>query len=195
MIDVTKKIGECPINQNSNDWHNFVDSNGAYLEDIADYQDHLYVDYGNYPLICMASFKDIKEIKPDDLIFDDVEAVYERKRNKIEANALPDVNTFCKVNKIEKIYSLFSKTDYEPIEVSPNSLVLTGDNWYLVYENDSIINARVLDFDEKAKEEFKIAKKVLLDQVEKSKHELNLQTVQNKLILQDTNPPVKVLKK
>lgn len=195
LIDVTKKIGECPINQNSNDWHNFVDSNGPYLEDIADYQDHLYVDYGNYPLICMASFKDIKEIKPDDLIFDDVEAVYERKRNKIEANALPDANTFCKVNKIEKIYSLFSKTDYEPIEVSPASLVLTGDNWYLVYENDSIINARVLDFDEKAKEEFKTAKKVLLDQVEKSKHELNLQTVQNELILQDTNPPVKVLKK
>ena len=143
----------------SKNWKEFVD-NTRNLQTIEDYYDYFITDYGDYHLICMASFKDNKKIGVEDLKLKDVKAIYERKRNEIIVSTSSDKEAINKVNKINGIYSYFNKTQSEIIKIPNSSLILIGDNWYIIYKND-IINSCLLDFDESAKVEFSYIKNIL----------------------------------
>ena len=66
-----------------------------------------------------------------------------------------------KVNRIKAINSYLTKTDFVSVKISDNSNVFIGDNWYIIYCDGRIIDSCVLSFDDDAKKEFEIIKKML----------------------------------
>lgn len=152
-------IGCSPMDLSSNNWKEFVD-NTNNLQTIEDYYDYFITDYGDYNLICMASSKNNDKIEIDDLKLKDVKALYERKRNEIIISTSQDKVATNKVNRISGIKSYFYNSEFEIVRIPKHALILTGDNWYIIYKN-GIINSCLLDFDEKAKVEFNFIKNIL----------------------------------
>jgi len=155
--DIENFIGE-PINLDCDDWKEFI-YNTRFLSE-SDYDCPFETDYGNYSLICMASSKK-DNINKDDLIFKDVPAVYERKRNKIIITDNPSVGLCKKINNIEAIKSYLTPDDFTFVEIPESSVVFIGDNWYIIYNNGEIVKSCLLDDDSKAKIEFEATKQIL----------------------------------
>ena len=156
--DVVHFIGNYPMDHESEDWYDFL-KNTPNIKDIKDVA--FDTDYGMYPIICMASVKQPKEIKPCDIISKDVIPVYKRKRNRIIVSKEVNHHIINKINKIKAISCFFTKSDFKMISEIDDSLVLVGDNWFIIYKNGIIINSCLLDFDEDAKREFNCIKKIL----------------------------------
>ena len=158
---VKKLIGENPIDITTNDWINFT-NNTHNLFDTTDcicFQ----TDYEDYDLICLAHSKDIDNIiNNDDIYVGDVDASYKRPRNKIIVTSDITNEVFRKINKIRVIYSYYHNNNYSDIKISNDSLVIIGDNWYLIYK-DKIIDYLIQDFDERAKLEFNKISNLLLE--------------------------------
>ncbi len=156
--DVCQKINSHPMDNESEDWHNFI-KNTLYLdESVTD--NYFYTDYGCYPLICMAKAKD-KELTPEEIKPKDVPALYERKRNRLIVASAKNKNVMDKVNKINGINSYLNNKEYKNVKIDENSIIFTADNWYIIFDGEKIIDGKVLDFDEKAKIEFKIIKNII----------------------------------
>lgn len=145
--EVTNAIGTEPEESESEDWENFV-NNTNNLEMNSIYGT-LGTDYGQYSLLCVTAIKHPEEIKVEDIKRGDVPAVYERNRSKITAVKNCDEEVIKKLNKIKAIVCYFEGRDYQPVEVLDNSLVIYGDNWYLIYQDCEIIDECLL-FDDKA---------------------------------------------
>jgi len=172
--DVTTKIGYTPMDIESEDWEYFVNNTANLRESKAG--DGFTTDYGSYCLICMASFEKNKTLKPEDIKPKNVEAVYERIRNKIMATDKPDITTYRKVNRINAIKSYFANEELKIVSVPEDSTVFIGDNWYIISQNGSIINSCVLDFDSKAKIEYEITKQELTKvTLNLSQHQINIE--------------------
>ena len=152
---VSNEIGCDPMDTDSEDWDDFID----YTDNLSDTVDDGYfnTDYGDYPLICMAtSLDDISKIKISDIEKGDVPALYERKRNKIIVTNTIDKDIIRKVNKIKAIKSYDDMEDkFEILDIAMGSTVFVGDNWYIVLCGGKISDSCLLDFDDKAKIEFK----------------------------------------
>ena len=154
--EVTKKIGFNPVNTKSNDWFDFL-KDTKYLQSARENND-LDLDYGKYPIICMASIKnevDVSDIKDGDVI-----PIYSRSRNKIIVTDKITENIIYKVNKIYGIYTYFKNFPYFGISIPDGSIVIIGDNWYIVFNNE-IIHECVLEFDEYAIKEYNKIKEEL----------------------------------
>lgn len=186
--DVELKIGRYPMDTDSDDWKQFV-CNTNNLQESKE-ENNFTTDYGEYPLICMASSKEIESINPDDIKKQDVPALYERTRNKIIVTNTPDINVYQKINKISAIKSFFDDSEFMSISIPETALTFVGDNWYIIYNNDKIINSCLLSFDEKAKIEFEATKQIL------SQYQQQLDYEQILKVLQMQNPDdyVKILK-
>lgn len=70
-------------------------------------------------------------------------------------------NILQKINRINGIHSYFEKLEFVFTYIPENALIFMGDNWYIMFQDRSIIHSCVLDFDTKAKKEYEITKRVL----------------------------------
>lgn len=157
--DVTEKIGDEPMDNDSEDWEDFIINTKNLQESNEEYS--FTTDYGDYSLICMSSFKRKGILKPRDIKPKNVEAIYERNRNHIMATDKPNITMFRKINKISGIKAYLDNEEFALIKIPEKSVVFTGDNWFIIFQNGNIISSCVLDFDKKAKIEYAIAKKQL----------------------------------
>jgi len=158
--ELEEEIGEYPMDVLSDDWNNFIDTSPNLEE--ADYRYGFTTDYAkdnsNYRLIAIS--QNNKIIDKKDLIRDDVEALYERKRNKLQVSNIND-NILKKIYKIKAIDNYFNKKKNN-LCIPDNSSAIVGDNWFLIYDNNyEIINYCVLNFDIKAIKEFEICRNIL----------------------------------
>jgi len=157
--DAKEKIGDKPMDNESEDWNNFLGSS-ENLEESYGFG-YFATDYGEYDLICMASIKNEEEIVADDILLKDVPALYERKRNKIIVTKKIEDNILKKLNKIVAVKSLLHNLDFTPLQVPNNSTIFLGDNWFIIYNDGGITCSCILDFDSNAINEFKAAKEVI----------------------------------
>ena len=157
---VKDKIGDYPMDMDSQDWEDFIEDNVDEMR-RADYRRGFSNDYHSYSLICIASTKNPNRIETNDLRFGDVEAVYERRRNKIIATTNIDNNIMRKIKRIRGVYSYPNYENYLEVRIPEGSIVFVGDNWYCVYHGLKVIDSCVLDCDEKAKREFNLISKKL----------------------------------
>lgn len=157
--NVWDKIGTDPMDTESEDWEDFI-NNTLNLQEVEDTIDRFSTDYGEYPLICMASHKG-KKLQVKDIKKKDVDAVYSRVRNKIIGTDKPDEDILNKINKINAINSYYNSIDFEIIKIPENSIVFVGDNWFIIYNNGKIVDSCLLDFDNKAKIEFEATKQTI----------------------------------
>lgn len=161
----------------SNDWKDFVENTVNLNE--AKFDDYFETDYGGYSLICMASTKR-RRLRPKNIKPKDVEAVYERSRNKIIVTTSSDSFIISKLNKINGIKSYLYDECYSPVEIPENATIFIGDNWYIVFNGQQITSSLVLDFDQKAKIEFESTKKILEEYLPNNIQQVNIeQVVQN----------------
>jgi len=87
-----------------------------------------------------------------------VPALYERKRNKINVFYSSDIDVNCKVNKIRAIYAYLKKKEFISIEIPADSITFIGDKWYMIFNSGYVISSCILEFDDKAKEEFEVVR-------------------------------------
>ena len=192
-IDST--IGYAPMERESVDWTEFV-YNTNNLQTIDDFYDWFSTAFANYPIICMASSKNIELLEPDDFEFGNVDAVYKRSRNKVIVTDGSNEVALRKINKINGIHTFFEEEEFEAVEIPDTSIVLTGDNWYIIYNNGEIINSCLLEFDAKAETEFRASKEILGQYMrENISQELNLENISTILQSSDVLGQAKVLKK
>ena len=165
---VRDKIGYYPMENESEDWKSFVQDTIG-LSDMEDEDDYFVTDYGSYSLICVSPKKPgfFGILKPEDIKSKDVPALYNRKRSKIIITDNPDTNIINKMNKINGMDSYFNYSTFESVNIPEKSTIMIGDNWYIIYNNNSIINSRLLIFDKKATIEFNAAKKIIEDNINK----------------------------
>ena len=188
-IDVVNKIGNNPMDHDSQDWKDFV-TNTQNLQE----NNTFTTDYGNYSLLCMASNKTIGRIKPKDIKPKDVQAVYTRPRNKIIVTENLDANIISKINKINGIYSYFNETEFESASIPKGTIIFMGDNWYIEYNDGTIIKSCVLDFDKKAVAEYEITKNEIQEFNIKNNQQLNFEQVAKKLEIQNPECNARVLR-
>lgn len=170
--DVTKKIGDNPMDNKSNDWEEFVENTANLIE--AEDNDYFENDYGDYPIICMASAKR-GTLKPRDIKPKDVDAVYERSRNKIIVTASHDPFIINKLNKINGVKSYLYNSYYNSVEIPENATIFTGDNWYIIFDGQQITSDSVLDFDKKAQIEYEATKKTLKEYSINNTQQVNIE--------------------
>lgn len=190
---VTDKIGSDPMDTESEDWNDFA-NNTDNLQEVDDPSDTFSTDYGDYSLICMAYSKSgklkVRDIKPKD-----VEAVYDRPRNKIIVTEKPDANVVNKINKINAINSYNNTTDFESISIPKGAITFVGDNWYIVFGNGNIISSCLLDFDSKAKIEFEATKQTISQYSNVNSQQINYEQITQNLQTQNPDGYTRVIKK
>ena len=148
-------IGNKIIDLSSNDWRNFINNTKNLQESTID--NCFRNDYKEYNLICLTSNKDININKTD------VPALYKRNRNKLIVTNNITSDIIRKTNKIRTIYAYYhDNINYSDIKIDNDSIVIIGDNWYLIYK-DKIIDYCIQDFDISAKLEYDKISKILLD--------------------------------
>lgn len=189
--DVFYEIGSSPMDYNSKDWLDFINN----TENLKDGGEDFNTDYGSYSLICMASIKEPEKIIPKDIKPKNVEALYERKRVPIMIRNQVDDSILKRINKIKGIQCYFAEKDFESIEVPTASVILAGDNWYIIYHNGCIIDSCLLEFDEKAKIEFEAASLVLEEEkINNSTSPVDIEKIMNSISVDFQKNNVKVKK-
>lgn len=189
---VDDEIGWDPMDTESEDWENFV-SNTDNLQEIKYSGDTFSTDFCNYSLICIASSKNGKLVKKD-IIKKDVDAVYERPRNKIIITEKPDTIIINKINKINAMNSYYNTSQFESVSIPKGALTFVGDNWYIIYDKKNIIESCLLDFDSRAKIEFEATKQTISQYLNDNSEQVNYQKMIQNLQTQNPNDYVKVLK-
>lgn len=176
---------EYPMDMKSNDWVDFK-SQAPYLKE-SNIRNGFMTDFGNYPIICISSINERVPITLSQLKFEDVEPIYERKRNEIKIIEKKDLDmdTLNKINRISAIYTKKHNSLYIPIEIEDGSLIIIGDNWYITCSNEEITNSCVLEEDEQAKVEFQATYLSLMEEL-KNKKSINLERlVENKVYMKN----------
>ncbi len=155
------KIGACtPVDVNSKDWEDFIRNNYDYLNETAD-GNVFNTDYGDYEVIMLSGKKTLERLECSDLVYKDVPALYDIKRNKIIITDKITEEIVEKINMIEAIKSYEEKFEYRYITIPKDSIVFIGDNWYIIFNKGKIIKCSVQEFDESAKKECSAAKEII----------------------------------
>ena len=150
--DIYNMISDGPMDTISDDWDTFVSSSDN-LQDSKEYG-FFTTDFPCYPVILISSSKNIYELSKQDIQFKNVDALYERKRNKIIVSDKISKSIILKINRIKAIKSFFTNKTFKPIEYFELSKVFVGDNWYIIASDNNIIDYCLLEFDNKAVLEF-----------------------------------------
>lgn len=182
--NVELTIGGTPMDNESEDWYKYINNTNNLRESKEN--GYFCTDYGDYPIICFASSKEKKEIVPKDIKPKNVPALYERKRNKILVTSTLDLEVYKKINKINAIKRYHENKDYQEVEIPIGSVIYTGDNWFIIFNNGVIINSCLLDFDKKAKVEFDATTDVINRTMINNNQQVNLDQL-NDVVLQSQN--------
>lgn len=145
----TDKIGMNPMDAESDDWKQFRNATKNLSE--ASRNDFFNTDFGNYSLICMKSA--IGELTPEKIQKGDVPALYPRTRKQISVNEYSD-NIEVYVNKIRACYSHQTGNDFNYIKIPQGCKIVTGDNWYIIFGNQGLIDSCYLSNDQFAELEY-----------------------------------------
>ena len=163
-----------PMNNHGRDWSKFVRTKG--LKGSYVLSNGFGTDWNNYSLICVASSKQIENeiFEETDIIKKDVPAVYKRTRNNIIISS--DVNEveYLKIIKTKAMYSHIKKKKFKGVSIPERCKVYIGDNWYIILDEDSIVEKCVLKHDKEALREYKEVLKELLRNICKNKKKLIL---------------------
>lgn len=159
--EVCSYIGTTPMDMASLDWMKFVDNtkNLKEVDDIIPFT----TDYGEYPLICVASSHDINNLKKEDIIKCDVSPLYNRMRNKIIVSKNVSEDLLKKINKIKALKMDYSKKKFFPQKNVDNYLLFIGDNWFIIFDGINIVDSCLLSFDLDAKKEYDACMKVIYE--------------------------------
>lgn len=153
-------IGDQPINLETSDWKKFIET--TYYLKNATYDKCVRTDYDEYRLICLASSKGLKNLLDnEDIIRDDVPALYQRKRNHLLVAMGNKLEIQNRINQIRALYCYYHKEEFSNVILNDDSIIVIGDNWYLIFDN-GIINCCIQDFDEIAKKEFMMVSQVIM---------------------------------
>ena len=167
---IRDSIDTYPMDRESEDWTYFKE-NTDFLEEAGSY-DSFTVDITDYPLICLATSKDIENIKYEQFVFQDVPAVYTRKRNKIISGSINDPEIFRKVSELKAKNTYLENLALELPVIPANSTIFLGDNWYLAWHNNEIYSALCLRTDPYAKKEIKATMAILKEKSQNIQNEL-----------------------
>lgn len=156
----TTKIGKNPMETESEDWKQFINNTNNLIESVTN--DYFYTDFGNYNLICMKSA--VGELTPEKIKNGDVKALYHRNRKKVSINEYSE-NTENHVNRIRACYSHQTDTEFSYLKITKESKIATGDNWYIIFGNQGLIDSCYLSNDKYAELEFNtVIGQLMLDQ-------------------------------
>ena len=165
-----KIIGVAPMEHKSQDWKNFV-NNTPNLKEVVNPELTFTTDYGTYDVICMAKSDRFTEdekgfvgITKADIHQGDVKAVYKKPRSKIIATSDINDDIVHRINKIRGAFSYYAHVGvFYGEDFKKGSIIITGDNWYLVYLNGEIIEAAVVEVDQIAVKEYQIVSQILIE--------------------------------
>ena len=156
----TERIGSKPMETDSEDWKQFR-TNTKNLRESAR-QDYFTTDFGNYSIICMKSA--VGELTPDKIKKGDVPALYSRARKQVTVYE-PSESIENDINKIRACYSHQTGKDFSYIKVPQGCKIMTGDNWYIIFGNQGIIDSCYLSNDRFAEMEFNsVTEQLMTDQ-------------------------------
>lgn len=161
-LSVVSKIGSFPMDSSSKDWENFI----GYTKNLflPFPKDGFTTDYGNYSLICIASKND-EEPCYENIKFYDAPIAYQRDRNKIIISEYPDLDTFRKINRVKAISSEIDNKHFSFLQIPEHSITFVGDNWYIVYDSNHLIDSCVLKDDSRAVVEFNVVNSILKEEI------------------------------
>lgn len=126
--DLSNYIAINAIDNDSDDWYDFIKNKNldeSYLGIFIN-------DYGTTDLICVKSI--IGEITLDKIKFYSAKAKYKRPRKKIRTYKA-NIEIEKEINKINSIYAYNNDIKYKYIKLEPTDTIISGDNWYIVYDN------------------------------------------------------------
>ena len=169
--DVSRKIGSFPMDNHSSDWKKFIKTKNLSNKLANGIFDGFTTDYGNYQVLCVASSKkypDINAIKPNNLHFGDVKAIYDRPRNKIIVTTNGTKDMLDEINRLYAISAYHENTDefmyYKSLQ---GNLVVLGDNWFVIIEENGEMYTNYLKCDKIAKAEMLMAIGIIKEELEK----------------------------
>ena len=153
---IATKIQDNLIDLKSKDFSNFI-LNTKNIDCNND--EYFETDYGSYGVICVA--KSNKELKDENLYLKDIDSHYKKKRSKMIVTSNKDKKLYSKLNKIAGTYSYLNSEPFKPIKITLKSTVIMGDNWYIIYDDNNIIDYRLIKEDHNAYLEFVKAVKAI----------------------------------
>lgn len=145
----TDAIGYDPMDAQSDDWKQFVSTTKNL--DEAKRSNSFNTDYGNYLIICIKSA--VGTLTPDKIKKGDVPALYSRTRQQVNVNE-PNEDLENYVNKIKACFSYQTGQEFGYLKVPQSCKVVIGDNWYIVFGNQGVLDGCYLPHDNYAKMEF-----------------------------------------
>ena len=145
----TDAIGYDPMDTQSDDWKQFVFTTKNL--DEAKRGNNFNTDYGNYPIICIKSAVGV--LTPDKIKKGDVPALYPRTRQQVNVNE-PNEDLENYVNKIRACFSYQTGQEFGYLKVPQSYKVVTGDNWYIIFGSQGVLDGCYLPNDKYAKMEF-----------------------------------------
>jgi len=158
--DTRQEIGNAPMDGTSEDWKNFI-KNTNNLREAKSSGYYFTTDFGNYSLICIKSA--VGELTPDKIKKGDVPALYMRTRKQISAEKSNE-NTEIAVNRIRAMYSHQTGEKFNYLKLPEGSRIANGDNWYILFGEEGIIDSCYLASDPFAAKEFNAVMEELLTQ-------------------------------
>lgn len=95
----------------------------------------------------------VGELAPEKIKKGDVPALYPRTRKQVTVNE-PNETIENDINKIKACYSHQTGKDFSYVKVPQGCKIVTGDNWYIVFGNQGILDSCYLSNDQLAEMEF-----------------------------------------
>lgn len=145
----TQEIGINPMENKSEDWKKFVSTTKNLKEALK--LDFFQTDFGGYPIICIKSA--IGELSPEKIKRGDVEALYSRNRKQISIDE-PSEIIEKQVNKVRAIYCHQNNSKFSYFKIPENCKIINGDNWYIIFGEQSLLDSCYISSDKFAEREF-----------------------------------------
>lgn len=132
------KLNNTPIDTSTQDYKEFLEN-----PNLIENYDVFTTDYkGLSGLIVISSNKEV--IEREDIKFYDVNPIYTRERNKVIETIINESNIDI-INKIRAINCLLNNLDFNRLDDYLGYNLVLGDNWYIIYKDNEIIDTIALD--------------------------------------------------
>lgn len=190
-VPVADKIGNSLIDEASLDWKHFVENTPNLFESSDGHQ--FNTDYGNYPIICMASSKRVEDIGCNDIRLGDVFALYQRKRGDISIFLKNDSLLVKRLNKLKAIQAYYKKDKFQAVVIPAGAMTFMGDNWFIIWYQGEIVDCCLLEEDNAAKMEFRSVLEVIQNNSSDYSHLLKLE--QELALVFDAKVKARILKR
>ena len=140
-------VSNC-MDTKSDNWFDFIDN----TRNLNSYKNgKIKTDFGASNIVCI--YSNIGKITRNKIKLCDVDAIYKRKRNDVRVYS-NNIKIESYINRIRAIDSYIKKDKFEYLKLSDKDRTMIGDNWYIVYDSNKIIDSLVLDEDMEAEVEY-----------------------------------------